>query len=331
MTKKEYEQLLRNARKEYPKLSQKAMTELRRIYKKAGELAAEAVRKSIVSGAADITTESWTEISRQLSAGADLIREELHLQIPATTSNGISLTSKINEDFIEDVIAANGITRITTAQIKSMYRAVNDKLIRSIATRFYGDGYTFSNRVWKASIDYQNQIKDVISAGLAQGRDPVKIAKDLQVYISDGKGALVARLQRSNRFGELQRPTKEFMKRIGNKVDWRALRLVRSELYASIQQASLEHGRMNPAASGLYEWVMTAERQHWKCACPDHARNGPYKHEEVPGYPHSNCRCDIRPILRDTRQFQEDIIKWSNGESIDYIDKWYYDIYLTAA
>lgn len=293
------------------------MTEIRRIYEKAGKLAAAEVRKAELAGLSDLTVKSWQNIEKQLEQGARIIREGIEKGVYNASSLGVGRTSEINQEYLIDAFSGIDQTKITQTGIKNLFRSVNDRVVTAIASRVYQDGYTFADRIWNAGLDYQKQMKDVITSGLAQGRDVVKIAKDLQVYIKDGKISLV------KRYGELKRGTSAFIRRIGDKVDYRALRLVRSELYQSLQIASVEQGRVNPGSVDQYDWILDPGRQHWSCACPENAANSPYSLNEIPDYPHPNCRCDIRPVLRDRKEFTKDLKRWVNNEPVDYLDKWY--------
>jgi hypothetical protein len=199
-----------------------------------------------------------------------------------------------------------------------------------MTTRLWSDGYTFSERIWGTGDiglkgDWLERMKMTVAAGIAQGRDPVKIAKDIQVYTADGKIAL------SQRWGGLARGTAEFAKRIPGRLDWRAQRLVRSELGASLQNASVMAGEANPGADGLYDWVLSIGRRHWDCECESLAEGGPYTAETIPTYPHSNCGCWTRPHLREMTGFLADLKSWAHGGSVDYLDEWYQGDYKAGA
>ena len=128
------------------------------------------------------------------------------------------------------------------------------------------------------------------------------------------------------RYGELERGTKKFIRRIPKNIDWRAIRLARSELYASIQESSRIQGHENPAIK-TYVWNLTAGAVH-ECICPDLAANSPYRENEVPDYPHSNCLCYITYQIRSRNEFVTDLKNWGDGLIIPYIDTWYHSVYL---
>ena len=243
MTKAQYEAAYQSARKTYPQLIRSTMIRLKRTYKKASERVAEIIREAQRSGKSDLTVAAWEQVNAQLNAAAVDISNQLYNVVPQTSRTAIDATGKIQEEYLFDAATAAGATKlITKVGIENMNFGVNDRVIRSLVNRIYQNGYTFSESCWQAGQYYQKQIKDVISSGLAMGRSSIQIAKDIQVYTADGK------IKLANRYGpNLVRPTKEFMKRIGDRVDYRALRLVRSELYMSLQDAAKEQGRVSPA------------------------------------------------------------------------------------
>lgn len=326
MTQQEYDSLLAQARATYASMTVDTYKKIRDTYISASESVAAAVKAAERAGASEITYQGLLEIEAQLKIAADKITTAINNGTLDLMNAGVSVGSEINIDYLDD--ALDGITGLpfTAKGIKTAYLSVNEFVVQSTINRLFQDGYSFSERVWKIGEKYQEEMKDIIAQGLAMGRSSIDIAKDIQAYVKDGRIGL------ANRYGPgLERGTKEFLKRIGNRVDWRALRLARSELYMSLQDAAKEQGRLNPASTGMYEWINEANRQHWDCVCPDYSKNSPYTYEQVPGYPHSNCRCRIQAILRDQRKFQEDMQRWANGEQVDYIDEWYNTVYKTYA
>ncbi len=327
MTAKEFQAALRAARQSYPKLTREVLQQLEATYVYGAELAAAQVLKARLSGYSDLTTEAWRSIQMALDEGSYLLREKLEDQILLKAEKGVSSTSSLHEGYILDAAKMAGArSKISAVGVHNVFIGVNDQVLRSMVNRTFQDGYSFSSRIWDVGTKYQNDLKNVINAGIAQGRDIVKIAKDLQVYVRDGKIAL------ANRFGpNLIRGTLEFMRRIGDQVDYRALRLVRSELYMALQDASKEQGHSSPGCLDLYDWVLEQGRQHWDCDCPDLAAGGPYEYDQVPEYPHPNCRCDVRPRMRPASEFMDDLKRWTRGDSVEYLDRWYVNVYSNVA
>lgn len=331
MTRREYQRAYARARRRGALLTRAAMRELRQTYIDAAALVSESVRRAELRGLSELTIQSRRAIQEQLEAGADLIRGQVGLVVPNTVRRGSTMISGIDEQYLIDAVSGQGLldTRqplpVDAVGIRYVFAAVNDRVVSQTINRVWQDGYTLSTRVWNTGVDYQNQINRVISAGFAQGRDPVRIARDIEVYTADGKRQL------AKRYGpNLERGTKQWLRRIRQDVDYRALRLVRSELYASLQAAGRESGLSNPAGNDLYDWILEPNRQQWGCECPALADGGPYHYQDVPSYPHSNCGCRVQVQLRDGNEFQRDLERWAGGESVDYLDTWYRDIYIPA-
>jgi hypothetical protein len=92
------------------------------------------------------------------------------------------------------------------------------------------------------------------------------------------------------RWGKLEPGTREYAKRLGSKgVDYRAMRLYRSEIHRNQQEAAVEGGEDNPACTGLYDWILMPGRGTFLCNCPELAAGGPYTKDTIPDYPHPNC------------------------------------------
>jgi len=224
-------------------------------------------------------------MSAQLIQAADSIASGIDPIGRDVISRATPLLVKINSEYLLDAVSDAGagylITEFTVGRMAS---SINRNLLESLITRVWKDGYTYSDRVWNLKDDWLERIKTIVSAGISQGRDPVKIARDIQVYTADGKIALVKRWG-SAISGDLA-------KRIPRNIDWRAARLVRSELYASLQDASAQAGDMNPGCTGEYDWRLSAARESWPCECESLAAGSPYMKDAIPTYPHPHCHPD---------------------------------------
>lgn len=290
MTRVEYERAYRAVRKTSPKLLKTAMTQVRQAYITAGDKVASELRIAQLTGASDLTVKSWQQIELQLKAGVLDITKSLSDETPIAVENVAGQISAVDEKWLTDANMRAG-AGLSAVKIRNMFVSVNHEVLANMATRMFADGYTFSERVWRVGEAFPTDIKQVILSGLAQGRDPVKIADDLTTYIADGKVKLM------KRYGKLEAGTKEFAKRIPKNVDYRAMRLVRTELYASLKEAGVLAGKRNPGAYDLFDWVMQAGRADWDCACPDLAHGSPYTAEQVPVQPHANCHPSGTMIL----------------------------------
>jgi hypothetical protein len=328
-SKAEYQRRYAEARRKAAAMDIATRRKLAQVYLVAADEAAKVIADTLDRDLSLLTVERWQVLRGKLKAAADALATGTESETRGLLSRAIPLFPEIDADFVWSATKlADAGRRITKDGLGRLVSATSDKVMASLASRLWADGQTFSDRVWGSNgvrEDWLERIRLTVAAGIAQGRDPAKIARDIQVYTADGKVALV------ERWGKLVRGTPEFAKRLPRNLDWRATRLVRSELGASLQDASVLSGEANPGCDGLFDWVLQLGRLHYGCECPDLAAGGPYKRDEIPTYPHPQCGCWIRPHLREIAVFTADLKRWVRGGSVDYIDKWYTDTYKKAA
>ena len=344
MTQREYIAAYRAANTESARLVNSTARIIKQVYIDAAEQTADVVRRSTEAGLSDLTSSTWNSIRAQLQEGADQISQSIVNETPIMIERGYQNYANVDEEYIGDAIIASGNNTISRPGIRNIVVGVNDRLVAATATRTYSDGFTFSERVWKTfnlqgrpngvNGDYQYRIRNLILTGQAQGRDPVAIAEDITLYALRNSDAVF----REGRYGRLVPGTGEFRRRISRNVDWRALRIVRSEMNASLQAAGVLEGAVNPAATGMYDWVKTignpidpdGARNASGLRCIDLDRNSPYAAEDVPDYQHSNCSCHVRPRLMDQREFVDDLRNWTPGSGPEYLDSWFRNTYSPA-
>jgi hypothetical protein len=356
MTAVEYNALHAQAKRNYPMISKKALNEMCKAYEEAvyrinekiiltqklSPLTTDSLRQmrillirakktiedqlkfeSFVNNQLTISFDNWSTINDQIIKGSYSIMQKLNMVVPDTLKSAAQITQGINEDYLIGIgDLTNG--KITETGIINMFIAVNDKLISNIASRVFQDGYSYSQRIWGVGNLFDDDIKRIVISGLAQGRDAIEIAKDLDIYVNKGYHVLM------KRYGALKGGTAAFARRIRKQVYYPSLRIIRSEMYAGLQDNARYMGMINPAASGLYDWIRNST-ENFNCVCPDNAAGSPYTVNEIPGYAHPNCLCTIRPRLRDSRQFWSDIKEWANGAQVGYLDNWYNQYYVNVA
>jgi hypothetical protein len=180
--------------------------------------------------------------------------------------------------------------------------------------------YSLSDSIWKALDRYQAQILAIVQGGINQTRDGVAIAGDLESFLTGGPEAVLGR------WGNLLPGAAEYVARLGTAgVDYRTMRLVRSEMYADLQETATWMSEINPASSGEVDWLLQEGRVEWPCDCADLAAGGPYKTDEVPAYPHPNCMCTVQTRLMDHDDFLKDLVDYAKGgdtAGASRIEKW---------
>lgn len=115
--------------------------------------------------------------------------------------------------------------------------------------------------------DTEEKILDVVWGGISQGRDVKTVAADLMAYLKGGLDVV------KGRWGKLEPGTREYAKRLGAKgVDYRAMRLYRSEIHRHQQEAAVEEREDNPGCTGSYDWILMPGREVWLCGCEELAK-----------------------------------------------------------
>lgn len=303
MTAKEFEKAYINARKKTPTLIRSVMKELKTVYVDATDK----VIKDFLS-AKGLAAERLESIESQLNAASATIAKSTQAAALDAVNKTNGLYSAITEDFLNDIISG---TIVTPEGVKAMVVGINNRLVIETLTRMGQDGYTLSDRCWRVGDDYRVQINRLVASGQAQGRSVTEISRDIGDYVQGGRAKMVEGYTQA-KYGNL----------VVKNVDWKALRLVRSEFGMSQKTAAVAQGEANPACTKMYNWVRIDTQQH-DCECPGLAAGSPYKTEDVPGQPHPNCFCQVRPILMDLDKFESDLQRWTDGESVPYLDEWY--------
>jgi hypothetical protein len=199
----------------------------------------------------------------------------------------------------------------------------------------FRQSYSLSKSLWAAVEDTEDKIMDVVWGGISQGRDVRTVAADLMAYLKGGPDIIKGRWgklkpgEKILKGGHWQYATDEarqYAKRLGSKgVDYRAMRLYRSEIHRHQQEAAVEDGEDNPACTGEYDWILMPGREVWLCGCEELATGGPYTKDTIPPYPHPNYDCMVRPRLKDHKEFMRDLKDYVKGvpsEGANEISLW---------
>lgn len=313
MTNAEYYSEYAGLRRKLAQLTLSERKKLLEVYTEAAKQAGEVLKSTLTRGLSSLTAQRWQDIETQLYESAQIIADYTDQSVKQTLSTGFSYASDIEKSYIT---SAATIAGVSLTGLSSVYAGINNKLITNVALNVY-KGVGYSTRVWGKYNsagnpigvygDWLDKVRSITSAGIAQGRDPVAIARDLQAYVRGG-------VQTIGQWGELKPGTARYVARLGSAgVDYRALRLVRSELYTGIQKGAVEAGEANPACDGTYDWVLQSGREDWGCECPELAAGGPYRASEVPSYPHPSCCCVVRPRMIDRASFLQNLKDYVHG------------------
>ena len=303
-------------------MTAKTMKAIHAAYAEAGRKIADIIRNGeLIDGA--LSFETQRQVDQAILEGSQDIGNAMREGIPALITAGALGYAAIETAYMVDALGdASG--KITASGVEKLFASTSEaSALRSLNT-VGADGRIFWSRVPNVSSHFGDDILAMVRASIDQGRDLGKIAADVNKYIRDGKAGTI------HRWGENITPdSKQLLKRVPEHVDYRALRLARSELGRGLQATAKENGRTNPGATGWYDWVRINTIE-WDCVCPSNQANGPYEYDNVPGYPHPHCQCIVRAILKNGTDFRNSLQAWVNGGSDIDLDTWYTNRYLPA-
>ena len=321
MSSREYRAIYKKTTRVSSRNYIKLRNQISRGYAKAAAEVADLITKFPAGTAENILLQS---IQSQLDAATTSVGQMLLKDIPGFISKSHESFARLEVDYLSSHFAAANAPFKKEIMEKS-YFAINERLLLAQANRAV-NGLYFSDRIWDTvGKDFQGAIKDTIQAGFSQGRDLIDIAKDIEVYT----GTTGSKQKLIKRYGKLQDGTADFIKRIPKSVDYRALRIARSEMYASLQQANAIDAEANPGCSGQVNWILTEGAQH-SCECPDLAAGSPYPADSVPAYPHPNCLCTLQPVMKSRDEFRKEIDAFMRGQESPDMERWYNNFYLPS-
>ena len=199
------------------------------------------------------------------------------------------------------------------ARLYKKLKVSNYKPVQVVKNR---TGYNLSPSVWDAVDGFSDRILAIIEAELAKGTDPVKIARLLEEYVSAGTPEKIL-----GRWGKLEIGTPEYRKRLGTSgADYRTQRVVRTEMYNTIRTADIESGAMNPASTGMFNWILSPSHIDSGCVCTDNAAGSPYTKETITAMKesiHPQCFCLVNPVLLDHDTFMAQLKDYANGNDTE--------------
>lgn len=296
-------------RREYRTEKRKNKAAYARIQKKNNGLIRVSYLKSITGFKRIVSRLPSTLLSEtnrtRLEAAIDrsgLFNEQLEI-IKSSGREAMRVGSKADVEYLADAFDRAGVD-ITKDQIEeafekihgrqlSLYQVSNSfvplsRKVAEIPMLLQNRGnYSLSSSIWKGIDSFSDKIIAYVQGSLEAGIDPVKIARGLERYLREGSEFVIGQ------WGELVPGTSRYRKRIGKTgADYRTQRVVRTQLYQMVRDNEINNGKMNPASTGLFNWVLSPAHLDWGCECPEIAAGGPYTEAEAQAYSdsiHPNC------------------------------------------
>jgi hypothetical protein len=251
---------------------------------------------------------------------ASVPRDKLFTEITGYINTGrkkvIKRTFDIDRKYIEDAFRDAGrsinleaVFERQAGKIEKRYAVKNATVNHSLLVQNRAR-YSLSPSVWDAIDGFSDKILAIVEAELKAGTDPVKITKILEEYLAGGSEKILGR------WLQLGVGTPEYKKRIGKGgADYRTQRVVRTEMYNARRDADIEAGRMNPGATGMFNWTLSPVSNSCEI-CEGRASGSPYSAEEAQRLTddnHPQCSCLISPVLKDRDEFIGELQDYING------------------
>lgn len=144
------------------------------------------------------------------------------------------------------------------------------------------NGYRLSDRVWNVATLTRRQIDAFMEEGIREGKGALQMSRELRQFLTPGES--------------LRRTDKPY----GTSASFSGMRLARTEITRSSNEAHRTSAAMNPFVSGM-KWNLSARHPRIDI-CDDYARGGPngdgvYAIEDYPTIPHPQCLCRSSNVL----------------------------------
>lgn len=226
------------------------------------------------------------------------------------TENGMYFIKQVSIDVLKEA----GVD--TVPFIKSMEFS-RKRVIQTSFARSHEDGLKLSERIWNIGQHNKKIMSDIVRAGA--GEDVVTVARSLESYVKKGKTSIAANYPNM---------IKRMESRIPANLDYKALRLARTELTAAYGEGVIASAKATPVVKYV-KWVISSSHPR-KDICDTNANGGPngngiYEAMSCPIYPaHPNCICTLQPAPENTTVVVDKLKAWlKNPQSQPEIEEWY--------
>lgn len=319
MTSRLYVQLVKESRKKMLQLTLDQQREILHIYESAIEVLAEQV-----ADATNLTLDSrWR--ANYLEKGLRPAQRELSKQLREGITDAMRKAggAAVQPDILlfDRALDIAGID--LGPHFTEMFSVVpNEALQWILRGDLYRDGKGLSERIWRASNDFGQDIGYILKRGIAEKKSAVTLAKDLERFLRPG----AARPWEWGKVYPMLR-TKQ--------VDFSAQRLARTSITHAYRESQYRSSERNPFVDAIH-WQLSDqhyERQvkRWgRDICDDYAEQndhglgiGNYPKGEVP-IGHPMCLCTTMPVVAkslDTIAYE--LKAWVQGGSNPTLDEWY--------
>ena len=309
MNSEEYRQYILNARERLQRQEATTLTELRGILARLSNSCSEMVKRYEKD---ELKKAYYSEILASINQMTDTLNRQMLDSLYKGIKNSIYIYNTPTQAILKDLLGK----AVSTEDIAQFTSYISDTaLVTQLAkTRF---GLKLSDRVWNLSAEAREQLDKALQDGIALGRDPREVAKDIQHLLNPNVG----------------RPLREeTQKRLGVKKDvtYEALRLAVTEMENASHEANIQSYSQTPGYKGVI-WKLSPAHVI-EDICDEYARHregdspeGFWSKGSEPVKPHPFCRCYVVPVY-DIDKTKEAVKNWlKKPASEPDIENWFKD------
>jgi hypothetical protein len=301
----EFAEYIRNARARFDRGEAATVKKIRALYRRvANQLRQEVesltpgtLRRSHLSALAKVLDQMAGTLDRETMKA---IRSGVGLAMNEAVRGAEQLTLDLMDGFV------------SSAEIRAMFAAVNQRAVMDILSRTYHDGLKLSDRVWRTSRNARRAIERLVEDAIVRGLDARTLARHVERYLQPGVGTAFK--------DETRRRLK-----VPRDVSMEAMRLAVTEMQHSFHEGTVQAYRHVPSCRGFY-WRLLAVHTV-PDICNDYATRGGdgfWEKGLVPVKPHPWCRCVLIPVMEDPGDFVQRLKKWvKDPQSQTDLQNWY--------
>lgn len=215
-------------------------------------------------------------------------------------------------------------------RVANAFQQINTDAVRAAFEREWADGIKLSQRIWDLEKATEQQVLDIIRAGMAEGKSAADIAIELQVHLAPERAEAFIADGRRYITGKIQT-----MKPYGRNLPYDSMRLARTEITQAFRDSQAESAKVSPWVNAL-KWNRSAveydcdECDAYETDDVDGLGPGIYKPESLP-ISHPHCKCYTTEETPSLEEFGERLRLWVVGGKDTGLDTWYSEVYQKAA
>jgi len=252
----------------------------------------------------------------KLSEEYTVIQRNLYSRMYGEIKNGI-VTEWINSNVVTDALISSYLGKNASDKVFSKYFNRNVEALNAHFSRNDKEGLNLSQRVWRNTSQFKEEIEMAVDIGLRDGRSAAQLSRDIRKYL-DEPDKLFRRVRKEHGELHLSKRAKAYHPGQGNyrSSAKNAARLARTEINTAYREADVQRWQSMDFVLG-YE-VKRSNRYDNSCKVCE-ALMGKYPKEfKFVGW-HPQCLCYATPILKPKDEFIQLQKKLLAGDDIsDY-------------